>query len=78
MPDDLRCRLKRDAPSRSCKEVGPGDYVKVGGRWEKITSNTAHGHTRTPRSWTVETEEGSRYGMFGINMYAKAEDLEGI
>jgi hypothetical protein len=62
--------------ARSCTEVGPGDYIKVGGRWKKIVSNTAHGETRTPRSWTVTTEDGGSYGMFGINAYAKAEDVK--
>lgn len=68
--------LKRDAPSRSCKDVGAGDFVKIGSRWERITGNTAQGATRTPRSWTVTTEGGRTHGMFDINLYARAEDLK--
>jgi hypothetical protein len=68
--------LRPDAPSRSVTDVGPGDYVKIGRSWEKITSNSAHGAERTPRDWTVRTEDGGSHGMYGINRYAKAEDLE--
>lgn len=68
--------LKSNAPSRSCTDVGPGDYVKIGRHWERISSNSAHGADYTPRSWTVRTEGGGEYGMYGINRYAKAEDLE--
>jgi len=68
--------LKSNAPSRSVQDVGPGDYVKIGSRWEKVVSNTATGAEHTPRSWTVRTEGGGEHGMFGINRYAKAEDLE--
>jgi hypothetical protein len=69
-------RLKSNAPSRDVTQVGPGDYVKIGSQWQKISSNTAHGADRTPRSWSVRTESGSEHGMFGINRYAKADDLE--
>jgi hypothetical protein len=69
-------RLKPRAPSRDVKEIGPGDYIKVGAHWEKVTSNTAQGAEQTPRSWTVKTEGGGEHGMYGINRYAKAEDLE--
>lgn len=69
-------RLKSDAPSRSVQDVGPGDYVKIGSHWEKVTSNTAQGAEHTPKSWSVRTESGREHGMFGINRYAKAEDLE--
>jgi len=68
--------LKEGAPSRGVTEVGPGDYVKIGSRWERITSNTAQGAPHTPRSWTVQTEGGGSYGMYRIDRYAKAEDLE--
>ncbi len=67
--------LKSGAPSRNVTEVGPGDYVKIGSRFEKITSNSAHGAEHTPRSWTVRTENGT-YDMMSINRYAKAEDIE--
>lgn len=69
-------RLKSDAPSRSVNDVGRGDYVKIGSRWEKISDNSAAGASHTPRDWTVRTEDGGSYGMYGINRYAKAEDLE--
>lgn len=68
--------LKSNAPSRSVTDVGPGDYVKIGTSWQKITSNSAHGAQYTPRSWTVRTEGGGEHGMYGINRYAKAEDLD--
>ena len=68
--------LKSSAPSRSVTDIGPGDYVKIGSHWEKVASNTAQGAEHTPRSWTVKTESGSEHGMFGINRYAKVEDLE--
>jgi hypothetical protein len=69
--------LRRDpaAPSRGVTEVGPGDYVKIGSRWRRIESNSAHGAERTPPSWTVRTEGGAAHGMFGINRYAKKEDM---
>ena len=69
-------RLKDQSSSRSVTDVGPGDYVQIGSRWKKISSNSASGASHTPRSWTVTTEDGGGYGMFGINRYAKAEDLE--
>lgn len=67
-------RLRLSAPSRSVTEVGPGDYVKIGRRWERISANSAQGTERAPREWTVHTDNG-RYGMWSINRYAKAEDL---
>lgn len=67
--------LKNNAPSRDVTDVGPGDYVKIGSHWEKIRENSAHGAEHLPRSWTVRTEVGS-HGMYDINRYAKAEDLE--
>lgn len=56
-------------------EVGPGDYVKIGSRWKQIAANSAQGADHTPRSWTVTTTDGASYGMFGINAYAKAEEV---
>jgi hypothetical protein len=61
------------AKDRSVTDVGPGDYVKVAGGWEKIVANTATGATH-PREWTVTTEQGE-YGMFDVYRYAKAEDF---
>ncbi len=68
--------LKSDAPSRSAMDVGPGDYVKIGSQWKRISANTAAGAERTPRNWTVTTEDGGSYDMWSINRYAKREDLE--
>ena len=69
-------QLKQEAPSRGCTEVGEGDFVKVRGSWKRISSNTAKGASHTPRHWTIRTEDGGEYGMFNIDRYAKAEDLE--
>lgn len=69
-------KLKSDVPSRGVTDVGNGDYVKISGRWKKISSNSAAGADRLPRHWEVQTEDGARYGMFNIQRYAKAEDLE--
>ena len=69
--------IKSNAPSRSVTDVGPGDYIKAGGQFHRIVSNSAHGANYTPRSWTIITEDGSRgYGMYDIQLYAKAEDVE--
>lgn len=68
--------LKSNAPSRSVTDVGRGDYVKIGGQWKEIASNSAEGSDRTPRHWTVRTTDGGEYGMFGINRYAKKGDIE--
>lgn len=67
--------LKSDAPSRGVQDVGRGDYVKIGSQWKRISSNSASGAERLPRSWTVTTEDGCSYDMWSINRYAKAEDL---
>lgn len=64
--------VKANSPRRSVTDVGPGDYVKIGSRWEQIQSNTAYGSEPTPRRWTVCTEHGS---LWDINLYAKAEDF---
>jgi hypothetical protein len=72
----MSLKLKKDAPSRNVTQVGRGDYIKVNGRWEQITSNSAFGAERPPRSWTVRTEAGNSYDLYHIDLYAKAEDLE--
>ena len=72
MPD----QLKPEAPVRSATDVGAGDYVKVNGQWKPIASNSAEGSERTPRNWTVRTEDGASYDMYSISRYAKAADLE--
>lgn len=69
-------KLKEGAPVRSAHHVGAGDYIKVSGRWKKIESNTAAGSEYTPKTWTVTTEDGIPHSMFGIDRYARAEDLE--
>ena len=68
--------LKSGAPSRSVTDVGPGDYVKVKGRWKRIESNSAEGQIRAPRSWAIRTEGGEHFGMYDIDRYALADDLE--
>jgi hypothetical protein len=70
-------RRLRDAMStmRAVTEIGPGDYVKVGECWERVESNSAFGAERTPREWTIQTEQGART-MYDIRRYAKAEDLK--
>jgi len=69
-------RQRPRAPTRSCTDVGSGDYVKIGSQWKKIVSNTAEGHTHPPREgWTVTTEDGRSWSMYDVLLYAKAEDL---
>jgi hypothetical protein len=71
--------LKRDVPSRSVGDVGPGDYVKIGSQWQQIASNSAQGTTQATlpkHGWEVRTTDGRSHSMYGINRYAKAEDLE--
>lgn len=68
-------KLDYTKPGRSVKEVGAGDFVKIGTHWEKIVSNSAAGQEQLPKDWTVKTEHGA-YGMFNINRYAKKEDFE--
>ena len=71
---------KRNAPSRSVLEVGPGDFVKVGKKnkkWVEVKSNTAFGLEDVPRSWDILTVDGKQYGMFDIWRYAKAVDMVG-
>lgn len=72
----MASRLKTDAPTRGVTEVGPGDFVKIGSRWERITTNSAQGAPHAPRSWAIRTEGGGSYGMYDIGRYAKAEDLK--
>jgi hypothetical protein len=68
--------LKPWVPSRSAMDVGAGDFVKVGGQWKAIVSNTAEGQKVTPRNWTVQTEDGNSYTMWDIDRYAKKDDIE--
>lgn len=70
-------RHRHDAPVRSVQEVGPGDYVKLEDGWAQITTNTAYGHQRTPRTWKIRTADGTLHGMFDCYLYAKAEDILG-
>jgi hypothetical protein len=67
---------KKSSPTRGAQDVGPGDYVKVGGSWKRISSNSASGTQTLPRSWTVSTEDGASYSMWDIGRYAKREDLD--
>jgi hypothetical protein len=67
----------RSAPSRSVTDIGPGDYIKVGRQWKQVRSNSDHGADRPQRdgNWRVTTTDGSTYSGWGINLYAKAEDM---
>ena len=69
-------RLKAGAPDRSAMDAEPGDFVKIGEDWQRITANTASGKRDVPSSWTVTTEDGKVHSPFAISRYAKAEDLE--
>lgn len=60
----------------SCREVGPGDFVKIGKVWKEIEHNTAFGQTGKLRDWIVTTTDGENYGMYGINAYATAEEMK--
>jgi hypothetical protein len=83
MEDQMSYITRRtDAPDRSAPEIGPGDYVKIGSTWEKVATNDVHGQDihSTPEwrkgNWRVTTENGSTRSGWGINNYAKAEDME--
>ena len=69
-------KRKNEAPTRSAMDVGTGDYVKIGSTWKKISSNSAEGASHPPRNWTVQTEDGCSYDMYGVNRYARKEDME--
>lgn len=68
--------------SRSITEVGPGDYVKVGGRYEEIAGIEKDYGDREPRQgvvpkrWTLITTSGRRVDMFHAHSYHKKEDLQ--
>ncbi len=68
-------KRREDAETRSCTEVGPGDYVNVRGRWHKIVSNTAYKSETVPRLWDIVLEDGRTVSMFDVRLYAKAEDM---
>lgn len=71
--------LKPDAPSRGVTDVGPGDFVKIGSTWKPIAENPNFGRSHPAErsgNWTVTTTDGRSHGGWGINRYAKAEDLE--
>ena len=72
----MQLKLRDGAPPRSVTDVGPGDYINVATGWERIAANTAFAVRPTPRSWSVRTESGALHGMWDINLYAKAEDME--
>lgn len=69
-------RLKTGVPSRGVTDVNQGDYIKVGEQWKVIAANPAFGVRPLPRRWYVTTEDGTTYGMYQINRYAKRADLE--
>jgi len=71
-----RPQFRPGVPTRNVTEVGKGDLVKIGQDWKRIHTNSAAGAERVPRNWTITTADGSTYDMYGINRYAKWEDLE--
>ncbi len=64
--DDIWVR-NSETPPRSFGEVGPGDFVQVGGRWCKIESKSFSG--------TITTDDGRVHRILHIKAYAKAEDM---
>ncbi len=73
-----RMMRRKDAPNRSVTEIGSGDYVKVGSRWERVVSNSDHGAAQPQRdgNWRITTESGRTITGWSANRYAKAEDME--
>lgn len=59
----------------SVSQAGPGDFIKVKNVWKKIKSNTAYMKTPVPDRWSVETTDGTVYGMFEIELCSKAKDM---
>jgi hypothetical protein len=37
-----------------CRDVGPGDFVKVGEVWKEIEFNSAYDQQYLPPEWTVD------------------------
>lgn len=58
-----------------CRDVGPGDFVKVGEVWKEIEFNSAYDQQYLPKEWTVTTTDGSIYDMYGIRAYATVEEV---
>lgn len=63
-----------------CRDVGPGDFVKVrevwvGEVWKEIEFNSAYDQQYLPTEWTVTTTDGSSYDMYGIRAYATVEEV---
>lgn len=73
---------RMDAPDRSAPDIGPGDYVKLGSSWHEVASNDVHGRniheTQEWRrgNWQITTTDGRTTSGWGVNRYAKAEDME--
>lgn len=68
--------LRSDAPSRGVSDIDTGDYVKIGSNWEQVASRSGDARTNPKGDWSVTTVDGRSHSGWGINRYAKAEDLE--
>lgn len=67
--------------SRSIKEMEKGDYVKVGGRYEKIESINgvgSNGSLAKPSKggFSVTTESSRTIDMWQAQSYHKADDIK--
>ena len=69
-------KLKPNAPFRMVREIGRGDFVKVGNEWKEVALNTAFGETPIPASWEVIATDGARHSSISITGFAKREDFE--
>tara|TARA_Y100000034_G_scaffold8165_2_gene8933 strand:+ start:9335 stop:9544 length:210 start_codon:yes stop_codon:yes gene_type:complete len=68
--------------SRSIREMKPGDFVKVNGQFEEITSIhgvSPEGKLAKPSEggFSVETKSGRTVDMWQAQSYHKAEDMAG-
>ena len=68
--------LSKDAPFRTAKDIGEGDFIKVNGAWKRVKSNTATGQQPLPDNWTVRTVDGKSYTRRQIIRYAKPGDFQ--
>jgi hypothetical protein len=67
--------------SRNIHEIGPGDFVKVGGEYKEVKSTWGVGTGNrlakpSEGGFGVITTDGRRVGMMEAQAYAKKEDLE--
>jgi hypothetical protein len=72
-------RLRDPSTYRTVTEIGPGDYVKLGSNWHQVMSNSEFGNERIVAkdgNWSIQTTDGRSVSGWGVNAYAKADDLE--